>query len=78
MGLSIVASVLCDNCNVTTASQASVDAPLPDGWCRAQGYVNMSNGESAAVDGFFCPGCVTAQGTKALVKKAADISSNLT
>lgn len=78
MGLQITASVLCDNCNTTTSPLQNPDAPLPNDWCRVQGYVNISNGSSVGIDGYFCPTCVTAQGTKALVKKTADISSGLT
>lgn len=78
MGLLITASVLCDNCNVTNAPLQDPSAPLPNDWCRVQGYANISNGSSEAIDGYFCPACVTAQGTRALTKKAADISSGLT
>lgn len=81
MGLQITASVLCDNCvgSITPLTPIqSPDAPLPEGWCRTQGYANISGGESEAVDGYFCPPCVTQQGTRALVKKAADISPDLT
>lgn len=78
MGLIITAEVLCDNCNTTQAALPSADAPLPNDWCRVQGYANISNGESEAINGYFCPACVAAQGTKNLVKKTADVSSNLT
>ena len=77
MGLKVTASVLCDNCNVTTAPLQAMDAPLPNDWCRIQGYANVSGGASDALDGYFCPACVEAQGLKALVTKAADISPDL-
>lgn len=81
MGLQITAQVLCDNCNgINTPATPLVnqDAPLPNDWCRVQGYANTSNGNSEAIDGYYCPICVVQQGTKALVKKTADISSDLT
>lgn len=81
MGLNITASVKCDNCNGVNTPDAqlqSPDDPLPNSWCRVQGYANTSNGTSEAINGYFCPVCVTSQGTKALVKKTADISPDLT
>lgn len=81
MGLQITASILCDNCNGSNTPLTSIqspDAPLPNGWCRVQGYANISNGSSESIDGFFCPVCVASQGTMSLVKKTADISSDLT
>lgn len=81
MGLQITASILCDNCNGANTPLTplqSAEAPLPNSWCRVQGYANISNGDSESINGYFCPPCVTAQGTKALVKKAADLSSDLT
>ena len=81
MGLVITASVLCDNCNgaqTPATPLQSADSPLPNDWCRIQGYANISNGASESIDGYFCPVCVASQGTKALLKKTADISTDLT
>lgn len=78
MGLTIHASVLCDNCNVVTTDLSSVDAPLPESWMRVQGYANISAGTSDAIIGYFCPTCVGAVAVKDLVKKAADVSPDLT
>lgn len=81
MGLNITAAVLCDNCNgaqTPSTPLQSPEAPLPNNWLRVQGYANISNGTSEPIDGYFCPLCVGSQGTKALVKKAADISPDLT
>lgn len=80
MGLVINASVLCDNCNGAQTPSTQLqnqDAPLPANWLRVQGYANVSSGTSDSIDGYFCPVCVGAQGIKALVKKAADVSSDL-
>lgn len=77
MGLQIDASILCDNCNLTTASLEGPDAPLPNDWLRVQGYA-ISNDSSVAIEGYFCPQCIASVGSRALVKKAADISSGLT
>lgn len=78
MGLVITASVLCDNCNVATVPLQNADAPLPNDWMRVQGYANVSGGASDSINGYFCPVCITDQGIKALVKKAADVSPDLT
>lgn len=81
MGLTISAQVSCDNCNGVNTPNASLSdpgAPLPNSWCRVQGYANISNGDSEAIDGYFCPVCVTTQGTRALVKKTADVNDDLT
>lgn len=77
MGLQVNATILCDNCNITTASMESVDAPLPNDWIHVQGYA-ISNDSSVPVEGYFCPQCIASVGSRALVKKAADISSGLT
>lgn len=77
MGLIISASLLCDNDNTTTVSLASADAPIPDGWARVEGYLNIGGGESDPLTGYFCPACIVALGTRGVVKKTADISPNL-
>lgn len=74
MGLIIVASLLCDNCNVVTANLASADAPMPESWMRVQGYATVTNAPCAGIDGYFCPTCVGDFSVKDLVKKAADVS----
>ena len=78
MGLSMVASLLCDNCNVTQVNLQSADSPLPTGWLRVQGYVNLADGSAEVLNGYFCAVCKASQGTRTLVKKAADISEDLT
>lgn len=77
MGLIITASLLCDNDNTVTVPLASADAPIPDGWARVEGYLNIGGGESDPLIGYFCPACVALLGTRNLVKKTADISPNL-
>lgn len=78
MGITISATVLCDNCNITTVGLASPDVPLPNGWMRVQGYASVSSGNSLGVNGYFCPTCVGAVSSKELVKKSADVSPDLT
>lgn len=78
MGMKITAAVSCDNCNGPDTQMQSPDAPLPVSWGRVQGYANISGGDSQTLDGYFCPVCISALGTRALVKKAADISEDLT
>lgn len=78
MGLVIQASVLCDNCSTTREDLVSIDAPMPAAWMTMQGYANVSDGSSAAILGYFCPGCVDQQGTRALVQKAVDLTPDLT
>lgn len=78
MGLQITARLVCDKCNVTTANLDSVDAPIPDGWMKDQGYANIAGGVSAALIGYYCDSCIQANGTKSLVKGTADMCPDLT
>lgn len=81
MGLNITAEVECDNCNgsqTPAQSMQTPDAPLPANWARVQGYANVSGGASEAINGYFCPVCIASVGLKGLVKKAADVSPDLT
>lgn len=78
MGLLLTASLLCDKCAVTTADLDSVDAPIPSGWLKDQGYANISGGSSVSLIGYYCGTCITTHGTKALVKNTADLAEGLT
>lgn len=73
MGIVTTENMLCDNCNVGTVSLPIPDAPLPSGWMRVQGYACISGGDSASINGYFCPTCVGAVSVKDLVKKSADL-----
>lgn len=77
MGITQSATMTCDNCD--TANTA-IDSPssVPEGWMRATGSVVLPSGSQTTFQGFFCPDCITSQGTKALAKKAADLCDTLT
>jgi hypothetical protein len=78
VGLIITAKLQCDKDGQTQIDIASEDAPIPDGWCKIQGYSNIGNGASAALTGYFCPTCVNTYGTKSLVSTTADLCPDLT
>lgn len=78
MGLIVTASVLCDKCLTTNIGLPDRDAPLPDGWLEVQGYATTFGGDASRLVGYFCATCITANGTRELVKKTAEISADLT